>query len=94
MLYNWLLMLMLMTNTNPNKETLIQYLDRLLTFYIRLTDRLERALTGLNKLAGGLDDLKQAVIDKPLRVDAASVTESVTVLAIDDIRFTLGRLVF
>lgn len=45
-----------------DKETLINYLDRFLMFYIRTANRLERTATWFNKLEGGIDYLKQVII--------------------------------
>src|SRR5204862_6708159 len=42
-----------------DKETLIRYLDRLLTFYVRTADRLERTATWFNKLDDGLGDRRR-----------------------------------
>jgi nitrite reductase (NADH) large subunit len=53
-----------------DKETLIKYLDRFLTFYIRTADRLERTSTWFNKLEGGLDYLKQVIIEDSLGICA------------------------
>lgn len=51
-----------------DKETLIKYLDRFLVFYIRTADKLERTSTWFNKLEGGLDYLKQVVIEDALGI--------------------------
>jgi nitrite reductase (NADH) large subunit len=56
--------------TDINTETLIKYLDRFLMFYIRTADRLERTATWFNKLEGGLDYLKQVIIDDVLAIGA------------------------
>lgn len=53
-----------------DKETLIKYLDRFLVFYIRTADRLERTATWLNKLEGGLDYLKQVIVEDSLGIGA------------------------
>ncbi len=53
-----------------DKETLIRYIDRFLMFYIRTANRLERTATWLNKLEGGIDYLKQVVIDDCLGICA------------------------
>ena len=53
-----------------DKETLIKYLDRFLMFYIRTADRLERTATWFNKLEGGLDYLKQVIIEDSLGICA------------------------
>jgi nitrite reductase (NADH) large subunit len=51
-------------------ETLITYIDRFLMYYIRTADRLERTAWWLNKLDGGLDHLKEVVIDDSLGICA------------------------
>ena len=51
-----------------DKETLITYLDRFLVFYIRTADKLERTSTWFNKLEGGLDYLKQVIIEDSLGI--------------------------
>ncbi|MBT9317383.1 nitrite reductase large subunit NirB [Leptothoe spongobia] len=54
--------------TDLDKETLIKYLDRFLVFYIRTADKLERTSTWFNKLEGGLDYLKQVIIEDSLGI--------------------------
>ena len=54
--------------TDIDKETLIKYIDRFLVFYIRTADKLERTSTWFNKLEGGLDYLKQVVIEDSLGI--------------------------
>ncbi|PSW18319.1 nitrite reductase (NAD(P)H) [Photobacterium sanctipauli] len=46
--------------------TLLAYIDRILMFYIRTADRLQRTSVWLENLEGGLDYLKQVVIDDKL----------------------------
>ncbi|HZN16519.1 MAG TPA: hypothetical protein VFB78_19800, partial [Acidimicrobiales bacterium] len=53
-----------------DKETVIRYLDRILMFYIRTADRLERTATWFNKLEGGLEYLQRVVIDDALGICA------------------------
>ncbi len=53
-----------------DRETLVRYLDRFLMFYIRTADQLERTSTWFNKLEGGLDYLKQVVIEDSLGIAA------------------------
>jgi nitrite reductase (NADH) large subunit len=53
-----------------DKETLIKYLDRFLMFYIRTADRLERTATWFNKLEGGIEYLKQVIIEDSLGICA------------------------
>ncbi len=52
--------------TDLDDETLIKYVDRFLMFYIRTADRLQRTSVWLENLEGGLDYLKEVVIDDKL----------------------------
>jgi nitrite reductase (NADH) large subunit len=56
--------------TDVDDETLIKLIDRFLMFYIRTADRLQRTASWLNGLEGGLDYLKQVVIDDSLGICA------------------------
>lgn len=47
-------------------ETCIRYLDRFLMFYIRTADPLTRTATWLNKMEGGVDYLRNVVIEDSL----------------------------
>ena len=49
---------------------LIRYVDRFLMFYIRTADRLQRTSVWLDNLEGGLDYLKQVVIEDELGIAA------------------------
>jgi nitrite reductase (NADH) large subunit len=51
-----------------DEETAVKYLDRFLMFYIRTADRLTRTATWLNKLEGGIDYLKQVIIEDSLGI--------------------------
>jgi len=51
-----------------DKETCLKYLDRFLMFYIRTAGPLVRTSTWLEKLDGGLDYLKQVVIEDSLGI--------------------------
>lgn len=53
-----------------DKTTLIQYIDRILMFYVRTADRLQRTSVWLENLEGGLDYLKQVVIEDKLGIAA------------------------
>jgi nitrite reductase (NADH) large subunit len=53
-----------------DEPTVIRYLDRFLMFYVRTADRLERTATWFNKLEGGIDYLRQVVIDDSLGIAA------------------------
>ena len=54
--------------TNLDKETLIRYIDRVLIFYVRTADRLQRTSVWMENMEGGLDYLKSVVIDDKLGV--------------------------
>ena len=49
-----------------DKETLIKYIDRFLLFYVKTADRLQRTSVWMENLEGGLDYLKQVVIEDSL----------------------------
>jgi nitrite reductase (NADH) large subunit len=51
-----------------DRETLVRYIDRVLMFYIRTADRLQRTSVWLDNLEGGLDYLKQVVIEDKLGI--------------------------
>jgi len=51
-----------------DKETCIQYIDRFLMFYIKTAEPLTRTATWLNKLEGGLEYLKDVVINDCLGI--------------------------
>jgi nitrite reductase (NADH) large subunit len=53
-----------------DKATLVRYIDRFLMFYSRTADRLQRTSTWRDNLEGGLDYLKQVVINDKLGVAA------------------------
>ncbi len=51
-----------------DEKTAIRYLDRFLMFYIRTAEPLNRTSVWLNKLEGGLDYVKQVVIEDSLGI--------------------------
>jgi nitrite reductase (NADH) large subunit len=51
-----------------DSDTLIRYVDRFLMFYIRTADRLQRTSVWLENLEGGLDYLRQVVIEDKLGI--------------------------
>jgi nitrite reductase (NADH) large subunit len=53
-----------------DKATLVRYIDRFLMFYTRTGDRLQRTSVWRDNLEGGLDYLKQVVIDDKLAIAA------------------------
>lgn len=56
--------------TDLDDDTLIRYIDRLLMFYVRTGDRLQRTSVWLEGMEGGLDYLKSVIIDDSLGVAA------------------------
>lgn len=56
--------------TDLDEQTLIQYIDRVLMFYTRTADRLQRTSVWMENLEGGLDYLKEVVIEDKLNVAA------------------------
>ncbi|MFI3198815.1 MAG: nitrite reductase large subunit NirB [Methylococcaceae bacterium] len=52
--------------TGLDKATLIQYIDRFLSFYVRSADRLQRTSVWMENMEGGLDYLKSVVIEDKL----------------------------
>lgn len=54
--------------TDLDKETLIKYIDRVLIFYVRTADRLQRTSVWMENMEGGLDYLKSVVIEDKLGV--------------------------
>ncbi len=49
-------------------DTLIRTIDRVLMFYIRTADRLQRTSTWLDNLEGGIDYLKQVILQDSLQI--------------------------
>ncbi|GBQ85109.1 nitrite reductase large subunit [Gluconacetobacter johannae DSM 13595] len=56
--------------TDIDSETLLKYIDRFLMFYIRTADRLQRTSVWRENLEGGLDYLKDVIIDDSLGICA------------------------
>ncbi len=54
--------------TDLDDETLITYIDRFLMFYIRTADRLQRTSVWMDNLEGGLDYLREVVIEDKLGI--------------------------
>jgi nitrite reductase (NADH) large subunit len=52
--------------SDVSKEDLIRAVDRFLMYYIRTADRLQRTASWLEALEGGLDHLREVVIDDSL----------------------------
>lgn len=51
-----------------DKETCLKYIDRFLMFYIKTADPLTRTATWLNKLEGGIDYLRDVIINDSLGI--------------------------
>ncbi|SEG81526.1 nitrite reductase (NADH) large subunit [Thermomonospora echinospora] len=51
-------------------ETLIRYIDRFLMFYIRTADRLQRTASWLEGLDGGIDYLREVIVEDRLGICA------------------------
>ncbi|WP_394235934.1 nitrite reductase large subunit NirB [Pseudomonas anguilliseptica] len=56
--------------TDLDDATLIRYIDRFLMFYVRTADRLQRTSVWRESLEGGLDYLKDVIIDDSLGLGA------------------------
>ena len=56
----------LLLATDLDDETCIRYIDRFLMFYIKTADPLTRTATWLNKMEGGIDYLRNVVINDSL----------------------------
>ena len=54
--------------SDVDSETCLKYIDRFLMFYIKTADPLTRTATWLNKMEGGLDYLKDVVINDCLGI--------------------------
>ncbi|GGO87522.1 nitrite reductase large subunit [Marinobacterium nitratireducens] len=52
--------------TDLDRETLIRYIDRFLMFYIKTGDRLQRTSVWMDNLEGGLDYLREVIIEDSL----------------------------
>jgi nitrite reductase (NADH) large subunit len=53
-----------------DSDTLVRYIDRFLMYYIRTADRLQRTAPWLDELDGGLDHLREVIIDDSLGLAA------------------------
>ncbi len=51
-----------------DKETLVKYIDRLLMFYVRTGDRLQRTSVWFENLEGGMDYLQDVIINDKLGI--------------------------
>jgi nitrite reductase (NADH) large subunit len=64
-----------------DSQTLIRYVDRFLMFYIRTADRLQRTSVWRDNLEGGLDYLKQVIVEDKLGIAAELETDMARVVA-------------
>lgn len=53
-----------------DSETCLKYIDRFLMFYIRTAEPLNRTSTWLNKLEGGIDYMKEVIVEDSLGIGA------------------------
>src|SRR5690606_14948816 len=67
--------------TDLDDETLVRLIDRFLMFYIRTADKLQRTSVWRESLDGGLDYLKEVIIDDSLGL--AAELESQMQLVVD-----------
>lgn len=51
-------------------ETLFKYVDRFMMFYIRTADKLQRTSVWMENLEGGVDYLREVIIDDKLNINA------------------------
>jgi nitrite reductase (NADH) large subunit len=58
----------------------IKYIDRFLMFYVRTADRLQRTATWLNNLEGGIEYVKQVIIEDSLGICAELEAEMAHVI--------------
>ncbi|WP_433323378.1 nitrite reductase large subunit NirB [Spirillospora sp. CA-294931] len=56
--------------TDVDDATLVRYIDRFLMFYIRTADRLQRTASWLEGLEGGLDYLREVIVEDSLGICA------------------------
>ena len=56
--------------TDLDEQTLIRYIDRLLMFYVRTGDRLQRTSVWMENMEGGLDYLRSVIIEDRLGIGA------------------------
>jgi nitrite reductase (NADH) large subunit len=65
-----------------DSETCIKYLDRFLMFYIKTAEPLTRTATWLNKLEGGIEYLRDVVVNDCLDIGEQLEKEMQTTLAV------------
>lgn len=67
--------------TDLDDATLVKYIDRFLMFYIKTADRLQRTSNWLTNLEGGLEYLKQVIIEDRLGIADELEQQMETVIA-------------
>jgi nitrite reductase (NADH) large subunit len=67
--------------TDVDTETCVRLIDRFLMYYIKTADPLTRTATWLNKMEGGLEHLRQVVVEDSLGMGALLEKEMVTLMA-------------
>jgi len=67
--------------SDVDRETLIRYIDRLMMFYVRTADRLQRTSVWLESLEGGLDYLRRVVIEDSLGIGAELEADLLSLVA-------------
>lgn len=65
----------LLLASDIDSETCIKYIDRFLMFYVKTADPLTRTATWLNKMEGGIDYLRNVVVNDSLGMAAQWETE-------------------
>ncbi len=66
--------------TDLDDETLVRYIDRFLMFYVKTADRLQRTSVWMESLEGGLDYLREVIIDDSLGIAADLEQQMATVI--------------
>ncbi|KZY54278.1 hypothetical protein A3735_21015 [Oleiphilus sp. HI0061] len=56
--------------TDISTETLVKYIDRFLMFYIKTADRLQRTSVWMDNLEGGIEYLREVIIEDSLGIAA------------------------
>ncbi|HVW40759.1 MAG TPA: nitrite reductase large subunit NirB [Amycolatopsis sp.] len=54
--------------SDVDAESLIRYIDRFLMFYVRTADRLQRTAPWIEEMDGGLDHLREVIVDDKLGI--------------------------
>ncbi|MFL5439252.1 MAG: nitrite reductase large subunit NirB [Myxococcales bacterium] len=67
--------------TDLDEENVIRYLDRFLMFYVRTADRLQRTAGWFNNLEGGIDYLREVLIQDSLGICAELEAEMAHIVA-------------